>query len=250
MTESQPVGAPKGRILECPRVHDGGVSLIQIPESALSYIKTQKDLYFIENAERSAIKIGTSFNPRLRRESFQAANCDPLTLLGKIKHGEQLKPLVHEVFSDFRIRGEWFHYNPDLIDLAMTPDVPTFRRIVARTGKRIAPGSRNLLDGLEILNSPALEASLRVAEPNDPEARQDILRGKLTLLRRLTAPTDEQILLTEKLRDELVLEIFEELKLGMREYYAEDEEDPDPDYQFNQLELNDLLQQAQDFADW
>jgi hypothetical protein len=65
-------------------------------------------IYFIQNLQTTAIKVGFSEDPESRLAALRTANCDPLVLLGTIPGDPSLEFKLHAQFSSWRIHGEWF----------------------------------------------------------------------------------------------------------------------------------------------
>lgn len=72
-------------------------------------------VYFIQETETGAIKIGWSSNLRKRLAALQISNHSKLKLLAAYEGciGEEKDTQDH--FKEFRIRGEWFRPNEDLM---------------------------------------------------------------------------------------------------------------------------------------
>lgn len=68
-------------------------------------------VYFI--SDETAIKIGKSDNPLTRLSSLQTGNPRELKLLGSSPLLEESD--VHLKFNEYRIRGEWFTCEPEII---------------------------------------------------------------------------------------------------------------------------------------
>lgn len=73
-------------------------------------------IYFIQNTETAAIKIGLSVDPAKRLASLQTASADPLKLLGTIEGGRDKESALHCQFSAHRLSGEWFRGHPELVE--------------------------------------------------------------------------------------------------------------------------------------
>jgi len=65
-------------------------------------------VYFTQDTQTKAIKIGYSKNPKKRRSGLQTASPNELVILGFI-HGElEDEKAYHQKFAQHRIKGEWF----------------------------------------------------------------------------------------------------------------------------------------------
>ena len=73
-------------------------------------------VYFIEDIENKRIKIGKSKNPAHRLSQLQVSNSNKLKIIGVIEDNIHLiEQDFHILFSDYRIRGEWFYGSDVLI---------------------------------------------------------------------------------------------------------------------------------------
>src|SRR5262245_34291022 len=65
-------------------------------------------IYFTQDTQTKAIKIGYSKNPKKRRSGLQTATPGELILLGAIHGGLEHERGYHDKFSQYRLHGEWF----------------------------------------------------------------------------------------------------------------------------------------------
>ena len=66
-------------------------------------------VYFIEEEETRNIKIGFSEkHPEGRLKDFQTGNSNKLNLIGYIEGTYEEETILHQEFSEYRIRNEWF----------------------------------------------------------------------------------------------------------------------------------------------
>src|SRR5262245_1891446 len=65
-------------------------------------------IYFTQDAQTKAIKIGYSKNPKKRRSGLQTATPNQLVLLRVIHGGREHERAYHDKFAEHRIQGEWF----------------------------------------------------------------------------------------------------------------------------------------------
>lgn len=70
-------------------------------------------IYFAQDTQTRAIKIGYSKNPKKRRYGLQSATPGELILLGAIHGGLEHESAYHEKFAQYRIKREWF--KPDIL---------------------------------------------------------------------------------------------------------------------------------------
>lgn len=78
-------------------------------------------IYFMQsNAPDGPVKIGyTSRRTSVRRAEGQTFCCDDLTLLVEADGSMQDERRLHDLFSEIRMRGEWFRYEPPLQQLVL-----------------------------------------------------------------------------------------------------------------------------------
>lgn len=74
-----------------------------------------KYIYVIEDYPH--FKIGYATNVTARLKTIQNANPRKLTkvIYVKVPNAEQLEAELHEKYKDYRVRGEWFELNNDLV---------------------------------------------------------------------------------------------------------------------------------------
>jgi CTP:phosphocholine cytidylyltransferase-like protein len=74
-------------------------------------------IYFILDTNSNAVKIGYSTLNNLKKRIIQLQIGSPneLKILGVIYGDRQTENQIHEHFSQYRIRGEWFAYNDEII---------------------------------------------------------------------------------------------------------------------------------------
>lgn len=71
-------------------------------------------IYFVLAPITNRIKIGHSKNLTERLKSIQANCPEELKLLGYIRGNKDMELLLHDIFSEYRLHGEWFDYTPAL----------------------------------------------------------------------------------------------------------------------------------------
>lgn len=86
-------------------------------------------VYFIQRASGGPIKIGKADRPDRRLTALQVANPDELKLLAVCLGGRSGERAFHEMFSESRIRNEWFEPTPRL--LAVIARLPTWDDVLA-----------------------------------------------------------------------------------------------------------------------
>jgi len=75
-------------------------------------------VYFLQAGD--SIKVGFSVNPWSRAKELQTGNAEKGVLLGTIKGTQYDEAAIHEKFSRFRLNGEWFRADPELLDYVAT----------------------------------------------------------------------------------------------------------------------------------
>lgn len=74
-------------------------------------------IYLIICEETQTCKIGFSNNPEKRLKSLQTSNPYKLILASVLEESEtNTEKILHSKFKDFRVSGEWFNYNKDILD--------------------------------------------------------------------------------------------------------------------------------------
>jgi len=73
-------------------------------------------IYFIQNTLNQAVKIGTSGQPSRRLSALRTASPDPLAMLGVIPGNAPEEADLHRRFASWRITGEWFRGERELLD--------------------------------------------------------------------------------------------------------------------------------------
>jgi hypothetical protein len=65
-------------------------------------------VYFVQGVDGGPIKIGWTQNPEQRLEQLQAATHEELRLLDYVLGDRRVERALHDLLSDYRVRGEWF----------------------------------------------------------------------------------------------------------------------------------------------
>ena len=73
-------------------------------------------IYFIQAGQNGPIKIGVSDNPQKRLGTLRTAHYEELELLGAIGGGEDKEKEIHLRFGQYRMTGEWFRAEGELLD--------------------------------------------------------------------------------------------------------------------------------------
>lgn len=81
-------------------------------------------VYFIRAGKDGPIKIGVATDPAARLRDLQTAHHETLHL-ERVVDGERCAELwLHEHFSEYRLRGEWFRFHPSMLTILPPPMVP------------------------------------------------------------------------------------------------------------------------------
>ena len=94
-------------------------------------------VYFARSADGSAVKIGFSRDPVKRMKELNR-NGHPI-LIGTIDGGAEIERGVHNYFASFRMDGEWFRAEDDLlkrVSLMVERGYVIGEEIAARVGMR------------------------------------------------------------------------------------------------------------------
>jgi len=74
-------------------------------------------IYFIEIIGEEPIKIGYTLKRVSQRLSqLQVASPKPMRVLAVLDGGKNTEAVLHEMFQDDLIRGEWYHRSNELLD--------------------------------------------------------------------------------------------------------------------------------------
>ena len=86
-------------------------------------------VYFITNKKETVVKIGFSANPKQRLRSLQHSNYDPLKIY-KLFNGDFVhEKFLHDTFSKYKIRGEFFTFSDEIKNFLNTNDTIPLQRI-------------------------------------------------------------------------------------------------------------------------
>lgn len=69
-------------------------------------------IYFVASGLHKPIKIGYAKDPWERCASLQTGNPDKLSVIHWCSGDKTLEKCFHQIFSDFRVHGEWFEWKP------------------------------------------------------------------------------------------------------------------------------------------
>ena len=89
----------------------------RIKYTSPGYGIVQDYIYFVQGESGGAIKIGTTLNPVTRMQSLQTGFPEELKLLAVIPGDAERERKIHEYFGKFRLKGEWFKPEAELINM-------------------------------------------------------------------------------------------------------------------------------------
>lgn len=78
-------------------------------------IKGKPHVYFIQQGDSGAIKIGCSKNPAQRLAGLQTGHSEPLRLLTCAVGSQDQERALHDRFAHLRVSGEWFRPAEELL---------------------------------------------------------------------------------------------------------------------------------------
>jgi hypothetical protein len=79
--------------------------------------KPKTAVYFLLNASNTAIKIGYSSDLTTRIRALKTANPEKLYVMRVVAGDRQMEQWFHRRFAKSHIKGEWFKYSPDMLDV-------------------------------------------------------------------------------------------------------------------------------------
>lgn len=91
-------------------------------------------IYFVASVDAGAIKVGRSRNVLERMSSLTTSSPVPLTLVAMVQYRPQLEHEIHAHLSEYRKRGEWFHADEPVIELARIAKREGLRGVVKEIG--------------------------------------------------------------------------------------------------------------------
>lgn len=74
-------------------------------------------IYFIEIVGETPVKIGHTSKPIKKRLSqLQVSSPKPMRVIATVDGGKATESVIHLIFKDDLIRGEWFQRSDDLLE--------------------------------------------------------------------------------------------------------------------------------------
>lgn len=83
-------------------------------------MKHESVVYFILCQDK--VKIGVTINVRSRFSHLQCSSPEKLTLLKYVKGDCGVEAIIHRLFAEQHVRGEWYQYDEDLADFIESLD--------------------------------------------------------------------------------------------------------------------------------
>src|SRR5947207_2529709 len=100
-----------------------------------------EQVYFFKENATNAIKIGRSYDVRMRFEQIQSGMPQELEFLGFMQGSWAKEKEMHSKFEHLRLRGEWFRFDQSIVDFiesntnqVMPPAPPTIKKPKKRHG--------------------------------------------------------------------------------------------------------------------
>lgn len=193
--------------------------------------RDEDHVYFALSADGQQVKIGKSWNPRVRVEDLLRAN-PGLTLLGSIPGSFDIETALHKRFRGHRLTGEWFAYPPisDAIDALLqkchggtfvtVADVAEPVDTLARAGAQV-DASRRTMARAKFVALAAPDLADRVRDGKLELARAErIIRDRDAEQRRIAQARADAAALAVPVRAEVRLGDFRDVLADLRDVDA------------------------------
>jgi hypothetical protein len=82
-------------------------------------------VYMIRAGENGPVKIGVTDDVGKRLRNMQTGNSERLSVLRVFEGSADEERRLHARFLSLRLRGEWFHFSPELLDDLGLVEIPT-----------------------------------------------------------------------------------------------------------------------------
>lgn len=105
-------------------------------------------VYFVRSGEDGPVKIGYAADVLERVHGLQAGNPELLTIVRIVSGSRNVEARLHRHFADIRIRGEWFKYSDEMLEIH--PDELPVASQPAYASQRLARAGGQL-DGQDAL---------------------------------------------------------------------------------------------------
>jgi len=148
-------------------------------------------IYIIQAGEDGPVKIGTAYDPYRRLASFQNAHFAELRMLAIYEGEAREEHLLHKKFEHLRIRGEWFRFDPVMLepgipDLRAYEPTPVEHELLADIETHLSKtGEKPSLFGRRAIGDPSLVLDLKCGR-----SVRKRLRDRIVAAINMTAPTE------------------------------------------------------------
>ena len=135
-------------------------------------------VYFIK--DREFVKIGYTTDFKKRFSQLQTSTPHNLTVLAIIKGDYETEKFIHNKFSDYHHRGEWFYINSDIEDFIKSKDDVSWQYGIGQCEEN---GLNPLQDLRLSLHKSMQDVGdiLGVAKQSVKEAETRCMQGKVTI---------------------------------------------------------------------
>ncbi len=129
--------AAKAALSECQQVDeckdwaDKAAALASYARQAEPY-EARCSVYMVQNQTTGAVKIGYSGDLPNRIRALQTGSGANLHILRVIPGAKATETWLHRRFSQYRLRGEWFAFHPDMLEVVAPDEVPVTPTVVFR----------------------------------------------------------------------------------------------------------------------
>lgn len=146
-------------------------------------------VYVIGSSFEKPVKIGFSINPWSRLKEISVNHPEKLELLISIKGEKRLESLLHKELSKFKVNGEWFSLERDMIDclLSISKESLSIDEIITAVRSLVT-------SNYDELRRPELEVEPEVEKKGREQERapaQDL--SESNLFRKPIIPTKQQV---------------------------------------------------------
>lgn len=111
-------------------------------------------VYFIRAGDDGPVKIGWALDVTLRIVELQCGNHLELHVIRTVDCLPSGERAAHRAFAGSRLRGEWFHFQPEMLSWSAPDGLPPPRRVVRSAALRAvllaAGGPGKLADALSL----------------------------------------------------------------------------------------------------
>jgi hypothetical protein len=90
-------------------------------------------VYFIKDPQTNLVKIGYSKNVLTRLEELRYQHGKNLSILFLRSGNRREEKRMHQVFAASRVHGEWFSFDPAMVDYAESGIEPTKAQNIGKT---------------------------------------------------------------------------------------------------------------------